>query len=182
MGKTARIRTQRLRNVRKGPAPIIPSSDPPIPGLSEHHCYALFRDRRTYVGYTVDPSRRVRQHNGEIKGGARATSRQTDAGTRWEFLFVVAVEDLRFGAHEGLSLEWHLKRNTKAARQNPRTHLNPIQSRINMLRGALGLPKFAWLLPSIAIFVNPSHVDAVFAALLDLPTPVCVLPIDQFQD
>ncbi|MHA2135826.1 MAG: GIY-YIG nuclease family protein [Candidatus Thorarchaeota archaeon] len=28
---------------------------------------------RTYVGATVDSARRLRQHNGEIKGGARNT-------------------------------------------------------------------------------------------------------------
>ena len=41
-----------------------------------HHCYLLrsrHRPARTYVGYTVAPARRLRQHNGELQGGARAT-------------------------------------------------------------------------------------------------------------
>jgi len=45
-------------------------------------CYLLSDDdlRKTYIGYTCyddtkhnGPTRRLRQHNGEIKGGARAT-------------------------------------------------------------------------------------------------------------
>jgi hypothetical protein len=95
-------------------------------------------------------------------------------------LFVVAVEDLRFGSHEGLSLEWHLKRRIKGS--GSRHRASPIQSRIEMLRGALGLAKFAWILPKVVILVNPRYVDAVFAALLDLPRAVCVLPIENEND
>ena len=39
------------------------------------YCYLLFASggRQTYIGATVDPDRRLRQHNGEITGGARRT-------------------------------------------------------------------------------------------------------------
>ena len=40
---------------------------------------------RTYIGFTVNPKRRLRQHNGEVKGGARKTSRHRP----WEMLAFV---------------------------------------------------------------------------------------------
>ena len=37
----------------------------------------------TYIGATVDLDRRLRQHNKEIKGGARATSIKVGRGESW---------------------------------------------------------------------------------------------------
>lgn len=75
-----------------------------------HYCYVLYNTKqlqRTYVGYTTNPNRRLRQHNGLISGGARATS-----GTHeWAFLFLVTSPS--FNTHTGLSFEWHLKRALK---------------------------------------------------------------------
>lgn len=42
---------------------------------SDHMCYVIKSEtsRRIYVGYTIDFNRRIRQHNGEIVGGAKKT-------------------------------------------------------------------------------------------------------------
>ncbi len=63
-------------------------------------CYLLGNShgRTTYVGFTVDPQRRLRQHNGLAGGGAWRTSRTV---TRWSMLVFVhgfpsQVSALRF--------------------------------------------------------------------------------------
>jgi predicted GIY-YIG superfamily endonuclease len=67
------------------------------------YCYILANGERTYNGSTNDPRRRLRQHNGELKGGARATSR---GGPGWRFVAVVAG----FPDHvNALQCEWRIK-------------------------------------------------------------------------
>ena len=50
-------------------------------------CIYLLRNGkgRTYVGFTNDPQRRIRQHNGEVVGGAR----KTRLGRPWEMVLFV---------------------------------------------------------------------------------------------
>lgn len=156
-----------------------------------HFCYALELpgSRRTYVGYTIDPSRRLRQHNGELCGGAAATSRGrmshgTPDAMAWRHMFVVAVEDgttgdacHRFGSHEGLSLEWHLKHGRGGGGRTRPTALSaaPQQRRIALLKEALALPKFAAFRDRFVVFAGERCIDAVWTALLDLPFEVCVM-------
>jgi len=58
----------------------------------------------TYIGSTPNPWRRLRQHNGEISGGARRTHR----GQPWKIEILVGFEVDR--AATALSIEWHWKR------------------------------------------------------------------------
>ena len=67
---------------------------------NHNYCYLLqsiSRPRRTYFGVTLNLSTRIRQHNGEITGGARATRR----GRPWKIIayisgFINRIEALRF--------------------------------------------------------------------------------------
>ena len=62
---------------------------------------------KTYVGATVDPDRRLRQHNGELAGGARATH-----GRSWKRAFLVGgFEDEK----AALRFEWRWKYLTRQA-------------------------------------------------------------------
>jgi predicted GIY-YIG superfamily endonuclease len=70
-----------------------------------HYCYILYNPdtNATYNGYTVNLERRLRQHNGELKGGAKATRRHAN----WRFLAVVSCDT--FTKHTALSCEWHIR-------------------------------------------------------------------------
>ena len=55
--------------------------------MSLHNVYILIStvSNRTYVGYAKDPFKRLRQHNGEITGGAKRTRK----GRPWQLVLWV---------------------------------------------------------------------------------------------
>ena len=67
------------------------------------YCYLLYTDQgHTYIGATTDVDRRLKQHNKELKGGAKYTSKYTN----WKFLFIIGGFKTK---QEALQCEWKLK-------------------------------------------------------------------------
>ena len=88
--------------------------------------YIIFDKKcsKTYIGSTIHPTRRFRQHNCEIKGGAKYTR-----GGIWEPYIVLG--DLLHTKNTALSYEWHLKRES-----------NKIKNKNSKIRRKKGLEKF----------------------------------------
>lgn len=103
------------------------------------YVYWLQAESRVYIGATVDPAKRLRQHNGEIAGGA---SRTRNRGP-WRFQCVIS--GFRTWK-EALQYEWAFKYYSKncrciPSRQNALNKLNtrerwtqnsPLASEINL--------------------------------------------------
>ena len=72
-----------------------------------NYCYLLYipGTNRTYIGATNDPAHRLRQHNGELTGGAKATK-----GQKWTQAFYVSgFPDWS----NTLQFEWAWKRQSR---------------------------------------------------------------------
>lgn len=118
----------------------------PIQSQSQSHnyCYILYNNKNnmTYNGFTNNLERRLRQHNGEIKGGARCTTRQcAKNGVRWMYLATLTSADPLFDKKKALSCEWHI-RYPNCRRPRPKQFNGP-QGRLDGLKLAMAHPKFA---------------------------------------
>ena len=70
--------------------------------IKEWQFYLIANDGCTYAGVSPDPTRRLRQHNGEIKGGAKYT---TSKGPGWRHLCLIKG----FSKIQALQFEWAVK-------------------------------------------------------------------------
>lgn len=100
------------------------------------YCYMLYTDEgQTYIGATIDPDRRLRQHNKEITGGARATGMRVAQGLTWKrACYIQGIPEWR----SALQIEWRWKQLGRTKFKHIR---NPIQRRLYSLKMLLGLEK-----------------------------------------
>ncbi len=103
---------------------------------SQWHCYFLFSTNgQTYIGATCNPERRLRQHNGEIVGGARATTIRVGEGQVWRRACLVSgFPDQR----AALQFEWRWK---QLSRKKELNGLEPVERRIQALYTLIALDK-----------------------------------------
>ena len=91
-------------------------------------------NKSTYVGATVDLTKRLRQHNKEIKGGAVATSIKAQKGEQWTRICHVAGFP---SWNAALQFEWRWKQLSRKLPANMR----PLERRIKALQQLLALDR-----------------------------------------
>ena len=101
----------------------------------EFFVYCLIASNgNSYIGATVDLNKRLRQHNGEIVGGAVATKIQVNKGGVWErACYIKGMPDWR----TALQVEWRWK---QLSRKLPKNKL-PLERRMMALSQLLLLER-----------------------------------------
>jgi predicted GIY-YIG superfamily endonuclease len=112
---------------------------------------AVDGSRKTYVGATLDVERRLKQHNGALSGGARATS-----GHQWR-----RVCHITGFPHEraALQFEWKWKNLSKHQKGNA------LQRRVKALCLLFGLEKTTQKADDYQEYVN--NLDVVWETEID---------------
>jgi predicted GIY-YIG superfamily endonuclease len=115
-------------------------------------------DGSTYIGATVDLEHRLRQHNKELVGGARITSRKVVAGHSWTCFCYVAG----FPTWQAcLQFEWRWKQISRKI-----SNTDPLERRKLALEKLLSLersttkavPYSEWTTPPQVIYPDPDTI------------------------
>lgn len=82
--------------------------------LKDWYCYLLQseNEKNTYVGSTVDPFKRIRQHNGFIQGGAKYTRKYRP----WKVYCILYGFKSK---NKCLSFEWYWKHQSRKQTGQP---------------------------------------------------------------
>jgi len=103
--------------------------------MNNYYVYLLeSTDGSTYVGATINLNRRLRQHNGIIKGGAKRTTGKVNKGESWKrHCYVSGFPDWK----SALQFEWRWKQLSRKISKK----ISPIEKRIQALNQLLSLEK-----------------------------------------
>lgn len=137
---------------------------------SRHVLYILYNEtnRWTYNGYTVDFNHRLRQHNCEIKGGAKYTSKYVKSHqVVWKPLAIIKIpeiEGINYDQRRALSVEYSIR---YPSMKRPRPAIfNGAKGRVKGLALAIQNPKFQDLTFHVTFFSD--DMMRVFQEALDI--------------
>jgi predicted GIY-YIG superfamily endonuclease len=149
-----------------GDLDVVVEDDAPSKATKEtkYYCYFLGQHNnwtgQTYNGYTVNLSRRLRQHNGEIKGGAWATTAK-DKGA-WSSIAAL-TSDSWASVSRAMACEWNCRYPT---RKKPRPKIFAgAKGRIDSL-----VEIFKHIKDEVRLYIHPTFYD--HAVSLGLPPHV----------
>ena len=132
--------------------------------MKQYFVYLLeSTNHTTYIGATVNLEHRLRQHNGEIKGGAVATTRKVNKGETWKR--VCHIEGFPTWS-ECLKFEWAWKFYSRKLSKK----LFPLDRRKKALETLLSLEKSTskavpyneWETPIKVIWENEEMTNIIY--------------------
>lgn len=121
------------------------------------YVYIITSGNMSYVGYTTSLKRRLRQHCGELVGGARYTKRACD----WQYLAVFACDT--WTNQHAMCIEYKAKHPTRTRRVPPQ--FRGVQGRLR------SIPEIIKRLPpteDVKVYVRDALIDQVKASVLPL--------------
>lgn len=154
--------------------------------MNNFYCYLLKNNHdqhknRTYNGFTVNPKKRLRQHNQEIKGGARYTKKY--GNKTWEVYCLITGFPDKINA---LQCEWKIKHPVRK-KVRPSKYNSP-EGRIKGLNKVLKLNKWTsnstcnnndynfkvWILNDYIYLLTdlPDNIEIIGVDRIDLNTLV----------
>lgn len=89
--------------------------------MSNYIIYLLYNTEQnnTYIGITNNPDRRIRQHNGELSGGARYTTAKKGNGNWLYYGWITGIDNIILTKNRALSLEKKIKNTSRKMKGMP---------------------------------------------------------------
>jgi predicted GIY-YIG superfamily endonuclease len=128
--------------------------------------YNNIKTRKSYIGYTVNLKRRLRQHRKEIKGGAKYTS-------SWKHVELVGYISGFDTKKQAQSFEWHAKRRNRKQMDTYKQHkiicdnLN-IHSRFAEFISTKDIPKFQDIKPFLQTHFHTGIMSDINPKILQI--------------
>ena len=141
--------------------PLMDSINNLINNPKQFYCYIIASGNRTYNGYTNNLTRRLRQHNREIKGGARVTAIRGGVNSFEPWKYIAILTCNTWTAQRAMQVEWNIKYPT---RRKPRPYIyQGPAGRINSFEEVFKFVKDA----NMVLYVHEIYINLVNAFLQD---------------